>query len=130
MALRARLRGIAPSFVNGGVPFLAHKCPKAQTLRFLSATVTLSRKYRGRGYAPHARTARTHAPVTPNCRGRANPNPARADKGSGGENMKVSYRVAMAQELLRLLAEAQDSKNADCRRLQALVAKQVAELLA
>jgi len=36
----------------------------------------------------------------------------------------------MAQELLRLLAEAQNSKNADCRRLQALVAKQVAELLA
>jgi hypothetical protein len=44
--------------------------------------------------------------------------------------MKISYRVAMAQELLRLLAEAQNSKNADCRRLQALVAKQVAELLA
>ena len=44
--------------------------------------------------------------------------------------MKISYRVAMAQELLLLLAEAQNSKNAPCRRLQALVAKQVAELLA
>jgi len=59
-----------------------------------------------------------------------NPNPAHGDRGSGGDEMKVSYRVAMAQELLRLLAEAQDSKNADCRRLRALVAKQVAELLA
>lgn len=65
MALRARLRGIAPSFVNGGVPFLARKCLKGQTLRFLSATVTLSRKYRGRGYAPHARTARTRDPEPP-----------------------------------------------------------------
>ena len=44
--------------------------------------------------------------------------------------MKISYRVAMAQELLRLLAEAQTAHDADCRRLQALVARQVAELLA
>mgnify|MGYP000388812597 CR=1 FL=1 len=40
-----------------------------------------------------------------------------------------SYRVAMAQELLRLLAEAQNAKGKDCRRLRALVASQVADLL-
>jgi hypothetical protein len=50
--------------------------------------------------------------------------------GNGGENMKVSYRVAMAQELLRLLAEAQSAHGNDCHRLRALVARQVAELLA
>lgn len=44
--------------------------------------------------------------------------------------MKVSFRVAMAQELLRLLAEAQQAHGRDCRRLQAMVARQVAELLA
>lgn len=44
--------------------------------------------------------------------------------------MKVSYRVAMAQELLRLLAEAQQAHGEDCHRLKALVARQVAELLA
>ena len=43
--------------------------------------------------------------------------------------MKVSYRVAMAQELLRLLAEAQAS-HGECNRLRAMVARQVAELLA
>lgn len=42
----------------------------------------------------------------------------------------VSYRVAMAQELLRLLAEAQTAHGNDCHRLKALVARQVAELLA
>ena len=50
--------------------------------------------------------------------------------GNGGEKMKVSYRVAMAQELLRLLAEAQSAHGNDCHRLRALVARQVAELLA
>lgn len=50
--------------------------------------------------------------------------------GNGGETMKVSYRVAMAQELLRLLAEAQNAHGNECHRLRALVARQVAELLA
>jgi len=50
--------------------------------------------------------------------------------GKRGEKMKVSYRVAMAQELLRLLAEAQQAHGNDCHRLKALVARQVAELLA
>lgn len=59
-----------------------------------------------------------------------NPNPDHGDRGGGGDEMKVSYRVAMAQELLRLLAEAQEAHSADCQRLRALVAKQVAELLA
>ena len=44
--------------------------------------------------------------------------------------MKVSYRVAMAQELLRLLVQAQEAHGNDCHRLKALVARQVAELLA
>ena len=41
-----------------------------------------------------------------------------------------SYRVAMAQELLRLLAEAQRAHGNECHRLKAMVARQVADLLA
>lgn len=51
------------------------------------------------------------------------------DTERGGE-MKISYRVAMAQELLRLLAEAQQAHGNECYRLRAMVARQVAELLA
>ena len=40
-----------------------------------------------------------------------------------------SYRVAMAQELLRLLAEAQRAHGNECHRLKAMVAQQVADLL-
>ena len=48
-----------------------------------------------------------------------------------GVNMNgKSYRVAMAQELLRLLAEAQASHGNECHRLKAMVARQVADLLA